>query len=62
MKEFFDDYRTSCNYIDLVKAYEGFFKERPTKEGKDFLENVVCIHPIVSRQVAAVALATARSL
>ena len=61
----FERYRTSSMSIDLVKAYIAYVEcegDKPSDKAIEFLKNIQDIHPIESRQVATIAIATAMQL
>lgn len=59
-----DEFRREDLTIDLVKAWEagsehGNFDEDANRIAIGYLEAIEALHPITSRQVAALAIATA---
>lgn len=58
----FDSCRDSRGNINLINAFRIELDFAPTLPQRQFLQEVMDIHPIRSRQLAAIALATAKHL
>lgn len=60
--EQFDKHRNEDGSINLKKAFTEDSHGAPSWNQADFLDDVESVRPITSRQVAAVALAMARTI
>jgi len=60
--EQWDECRNEDKSINLKKAFNEDSFGQPTWNQVNFLDDVESVRPITSRQVAAVALATARTI
>jgi len=59
-QEQFEDCRDNLGNINLIDAFRSEYVPEPTYSQREFLQEIMDIHPIRSRQLAAIALATAK--
>lgn len=58
----FDQYRNDEMKIDVSGMYKDLYTPLSTSRGLNYLDNMTQLHPIMSRQVAAMAIANAVEL